>query len=76
MREMSRAIVAMMTRDERERALEVISEIGDRPYFAEAVAACDQLFLREDGWAGQVAARHWRPDDFRLIRDVLASWFR
>ena len=69
-------IVAMMTRDERERALDVISEIGSRPYFAEAVAACDQLFLREDGWGGQVAARHWRPDDLRLIRDVLASWFR
>jgi hypothetical protein len=69
-------IVAMMTRDERERALDVISEIGRRAYFAEAVVACDQLFLREDGWGGQVAARHWRPDDFMLIRDFLASWFR
>ena len=69
-------IVAMMTRDERDRALDVISEIGSRPYFAGAVAACDQLFLREDGWGGQVAARHWRPDDFRRIRDVLSSWFR
>ena len=69
-------IVAMMTRDERERSLEVISEIAGRPYFAEAVAACDQLFRRDDGWGRQVAARHWRADDFRLIRGVLASWFR
>ncbi len=69
-------IIAMTTRDERDSAHEVIAEIRERAYFAEAVAACDQLFLREEGWGGQVAVRHWRTDDFRLIRDVLASWFR
>lgn len=69
-------IVAMMTRDERERAQEVITEVRERLYFAEAVTACDQLFLRSEGWGGQVAARHWRANDFRLIRAVLGDWFR
>ena len=68
-------IVAMMTRDEREHAHEVITGIRERSFFAEAVAACDQLFLREDGWGGQVASPHWTAQDFGLIRDVLASWF-
>jgi hypothetical protein len=68
-------IVAMMTRDERDRAQEVIVEVRDRGYFAEAVTACDQLFLQRDGWGGQVAARHWRPSDFELIRGVLGGWF-
>jgi hypothetical protein len=69
-------IVAMMTRDERESAQEVIMEVRERLYFAEAVTACDQLFLRSEGWGGQVAARHWSANDFRLIRAVLGDWFR
>ena len=69
-------IIAMTTRDERDRADEVIAKIREHAYFAEAVATCDQLFIREDGWGAQVARQHWRADDINLIRDVLAGWFR
>jgi hypothetical protein len=69
-------VIAMTTRDERERVHEVITKIRERPFFAEAVVACDQLFLRGDSWGAQVAAQHWKAEDFRVIRDVLADWFR
>jgi hypothetical protein len=69
-------IIAMTSRDERDRADEVIAKIREQAYFADAVATCDQLFVREDGWGAQVAGQHWRADEFNLIRDVLAGWFR
>jgi hypothetical protein len=68
-------IIAMTTRDERDHAHEVIAKIQDQAYFIDAAAACERLFLREDGWGAQVASRHWRADDFDVIRDVLAAWF-
>jgi hypothetical protein len=69
-------IIAMTTRDERDHAHEVIAKIQELAYFTDAALACDQLFVREDGWAAQVAARHWRAGDFIVIRDVLAAWFQ
>jgi hypothetical protein len=69
-------VVAMTTRDERDRAPEVIARIRNTTCFADAVEACGQLFRREDSWGVQVAAAMWLPDDFRVIRDVLGEWFR
>jgi hypothetical protein len=69
-------IVAMTTRDERDRAHEVVAAIRENDCFTEAVEVCDRFFRREDGWGSQVAARVWREDDFNVIRETLSDWFR
>jgi hypothetical protein len=69
-------VVAMTTRDERDRSFEVISTIRESACFADAIEVCDQLFRPHDGWGSQVAARAWRNDDFNVIRETLRAWFR
>ena len=66
----------MTTRDERDRAPEVVDKIREKACFSEAVEVCDQLFGRENAWGSRFAAPAWRDVDLKVIRDTLSSWFR
>jgi hypothetical protein len=69
-------VVAMTTRDERDRAPEVVAGIRDSAGFIDAVEVCDRFFRQEGGWGSQAAARVWRDDDFSVIQNTLKDWFR
>ena len=69
-------VVAMITREERDHASNIIAKIRDRDSFADAVKVCDELFHGEDGWGVQVAAGKWRSEDLEMIRSILRDWFR
>jgi hypothetical protein len=69
-------VVAMTTRDERDRAAEVIGGIRGKPLFPDAVTTCEQFFSRNDGWGTQVTSQMWREEDFKLIQQTLTDWFR
>jgi hypothetical protein len=68
-------VVAMTTRDERDRAVEIIDEIRENTCFSDAITACEQFFKRNDGWGTQVTSRLWRDEDFTMIKETLTGWF-
>jgi len=69
-------VVAMTTRAERDRAVEVVDVVRQEPAFSDVVDACDQIFLRDQAWGADIAARMWRAEDWKLIRSILTDWFR
>lgn len=69
-------VVALTTREEQDRAAEVVGIIRREPCFASAVEACAAHFGNDDGWGGSVARRMWRAEDMRVIKSVLTDWFR
>ena len=68
-------IIAMMSRDERDRTAEVVAAVSGSPAFARAADVSSAQFGSADGWAIKAVRREWRADDLRTIQAVLKSWF-
>ena len=69
-------IIAMVTRDEMDISSMVINSIRSMPQFTKAVEINVEFFQPDEGWGVLAAGGDWESGDFRLIRDILASWFR
>lgn len=69
-------VMAMMTREESETAGNVLDAIRPTPVFAAATATFSAFFQRDEDWGAQAVAEKWRAEDFRLIKNALAAWFR
>jgi hypothetical protein len=68
-------IVAMVARDERDAASEVLDSIGTTPQCVKAAGIFAEFFQPDGGWGMINTRAAWATDDIRLIRDTLASWF-
>lgn len=68
-------IVAMVTRDERDAAAEVLKSVRSTPQFSTAVKIFTEFFQPEKGWGVMATEASWEPADLQLIRDTLAAWF-
>ena len=69
-------IIAMMTRDEGDRALSVSKQFHHTPAFTVACDAVAHAFSGDQSWAPALVAEYWRDTDFALIRSTLATWFQ
>lgn len=67
-------IVAMITRDERDRAQEVLVALESETVFEQASRAYQNDF-GINGWALQAVAPSWTTDGISIIQSVLNSWY-
>jgi hypothetical protein len=68
-------IVAMMTREENEKADEILKAVRGCTAYPSAATAVSQFFKSNDGWGSQAVRQRWQPDDFMAIQNTLAAWF-
>lgn len=68
-------LIAMVTRDERDHAAEVVKAIRVTPEFNGAAAIFAESFQIDQGWGNILVADKWQPEDLVLIRGILVSWF-
>lgn len=69
-------VMAMMTREESELAGNVLDAVRATPVFATATDTFSKFFQNNEGWGAQAVAGKWQIEDFRLIQNTLAAWFR
>lgn len=69
-------VMAMTTRAENELTDQVLEAVRPTAVFADAADTLHKFFLSDEAWASQIEADMWRAEDFGLIRDTLATWFR
>lgn len=69
-------VMAMMTRDESEIAGEVLDAVRQSLVFEAAVATFSEFFKTDEDWGSQAVAGRWQREDFQLIQNTLAAWFR
>ena len=67
-------VVALVTRDESDTTPNVVEAIRVMPEFTNATQICNTLLTDDERLAAQIAAG-WSPEDFKLIRSTLSSWF-
>ena len=65
----------MVTREERDYALEILTTISKNTAYLTAKEVFLEFFLRDTGRVIQLVQPMWENRDFLLIRDTLASWF-
>jgi hypothetical protein len=68
-------IVAMMTREEREAANEVLKVVRDGSSYLSAARTYLQFFNSDQSWGPLAVEDKWQPEDFRSIKTALAAWF-
>jgi hypothetical protein len=68
-------IVAMMTREEREAANEVLKVVRDGSSYLSAARTYLQFFNSDQSWGPLAVEDKWQPEDFRSIQTALAAWF-
>jgi len=68
-------IVAMTTREESDRAAEVVEAVKSSAAFTNAVEIRNAFFGGGNDWGTRVVQSAWRTDDLKIIRSVLTSWF-
>lgn len=68
--------MAIITRKESELAPCVLEAVRPTVVFADAADTLRTFFLSDEAWAAQIESEMWRAEDFRLIQDTLATWFR
>ena len=69
-------VMAMITREENELVPRLLKAVRPTPVFADAADTFRNFFLGDEAWVPQIEADMWRAEDFRLIQDTLATWFR
>lgn len=69
-------VMAMMTREESETAAGVLDAVRQSPVFTAAVATFSEFFKTDEDWGSRVVAERWQREDFQLIQNTLAAWFR
>lgn len=69
-------VVAMVTRKERDQASNVVDVIQTTQVFAHARQTFSEFFETEQGWGTRNVSLMWTSDNFMLIQETLASWFR
>lgn len=68
-------IAAMMTRQENDTASEVLKAIHASTSYSTAASIFSQFFKTSENWGWQVVEAKWQPEDFQIIRKMLAEWF-
>jgi hypothetical protein len=68
-------IVAMMTREESETAINVLEVVRDNPVCSAVKATLLQFFKSDENWGSQVVKEKWQSEDFQIIQNTLAAWF-
>ncbi len=69
-------VMAMMTREESELAGNILAVVRPTPAFVAAADAFAVFFQANEHWGSQVVAPKWQVEDFQLIQNLLAIWFR
>ena len=69
-------VMAMMTREESETASDVLDAVRGSPVFTAAISTFSEFFKTEQGWGSQAVAGRWKPEDFQMIQNTLATWLK
>lgn len=69
-------VMAMITRRENESAHQVLEAVRPTTVFADVADTFRSYFLGDAAWLPPFEAENWRAEDFKLIQDTLATWFR
>jgi hypothetical protein len=69
-------VMAMMTREESETASGILDAVRKSPVFDAGKATFPEFFKTDEGWGSQAVAGWWQADDFQIIQNTLAAWFR
>lgn len=68
-------IVAMMTREENERASEILKVVRGSSSYLTAVTTFSQFFKTDENWGSLAIEEKWQSEDFQIIKNALAAWF-
>lgn len=69
-------VIGMMTREESETTGVVLDTVRESPVFAVATTTFSEFYKTGEGWGSQAVAEQWQAEDFRIIQNTLATWFR
>jgi hypothetical protein len=67
--------VAMVTREERDMAIDVVQTLRNEPEFRAAATIFREALGDEESWATAFVQDKWSAADLDVIRQVLDSWF-
>ena len=68
-------VIAMTTREERDKAVEVKAAINTHPSFMDAIAIQKQFFGDRNRWGSLVVSTAWQGNDFELVQGMLENWY-
>ena len=69
-------VIAMMTREESEATGVVLDTVRGSPVYEAAKTIYSEFLKTDEGWGSQAVAERWQAEDFQIIQNTLATWFK